>query len=130
MGAVSAMQTSRHDTPMVQTLLPPALAKNARTGHPFPDRERKKREGGPPAPSLYYYRARYYDPALGRFISEDPIGFASQDTNLYRYVWNSPTSFRDPSGTWGGGVIGGACAGVGLGWGGSSTGSAALGVFT
>ncbi|NJR32299.1 MAG: RHS repeat-associated core domain-containing protein [Chamaesiphon sp. CSU_1_12] len=47
---------------------------------------------------LYYYRARYYDPSLGRFISEDPIGFSAGDTNLYRYVGNSPTNFTDPSG--------------------------------
>jgi RHS repeat-associated protein len=47
---------------------------------------------------LYYYRARYYDAGLGRFISEDPIGFSAGDTNLYRYVNNSPTNFTDPSG--------------------------------
>jgi RHS repeat-associated protein len=47
---------------------------------------------------LYYYRARYYDPSLGRFISEDPIGFSAGDTNLYRYVNNSPTNFTDPTG--------------------------------
>jgi RHS repeat-associated protein len=47
---------------------------------------------------LYYYRARYYDPGVGRFISEDPIGFGAGDTNLYRYVNNSPTNFTDPSG--------------------------------
>ena len=47
---------------------------------------------------LYYYRARYYDPGLGRFISEDPIGFSAGDTNLYRYVNNSPTNFTDPTG--------------------------------
>lgn len=35
---------------------------------------------------LYYYRARWYDPVTGRFISSDPIGFAGGDTNLYRYV--------------------------------------------
>jgi RHS repeat-associated protein len=46
----------------------------------------------------YYYRARYYDPTVGRFISEDPIGFAAGDTNIYRYVGNSPTDFVDPSG--------------------------------
>ena len=34
---------------------------------------------------LYYYRARYYDPAIGRFISEDPIGFGG-GTNFYAYV--------------------------------------------
>ncbi len=47
---------------------------------------------------LYYNRARYYNPTWGRFISEDPIGFAGGDTNLYAYVWNSPANFTDPSG--------------------------------
>jgi RHS repeat-associated protein len=47
---------------------------------------------------LYYYRARYYDSGLGRFISEDPIGFSAGDTNLYRYVNNSPTNWTDPTG--------------------------------
>ncbi len=47
---------------------------------------------------LYYYRARYYDPALGRFISQDPIGFSAGDANLYRYVGNRVDVFIDPSG--------------------------------
>ncbi len=47
---------------------------------------------------LYYLRARYYSPLLGRFISEDPLGFAGGDANLYAYVGNSPTSFIDPFG--------------------------------
>jgi RHS repeat-associated protein len=47
---------------------------------------------------LYFYRARYYDPQSGRFVGPDPIGFASGDTNLYRYVGNSPTNFVDPLG--------------------------------
>ncbi len=47
---------------------------------------------------MYYYRARYYDAGLGRFISEDPIGFGGSDFNLYRYVGNSPISFVDPLG--------------------------------
>lgn len=46
----------------------------------------------------YFYRARYYDSAVGRFLSEDPIGFEARDTNLYRYVGNSPTNYTDPSG--------------------------------
>uniref|UniRef100_UPI00286C90AB RHS repeat-associated core domain-containing protein n=1 Tax=Chamaesiphon sp. OTE_75_metabat_556 TaxID=2964692 RepID=UPI00286C90AB len=46
----------------------------------------------------YYYRARYYDAAVGRFISEDPIGFNASDGNLSRYVGNSTTNFIDPSG--------------------------------
>jgi len=47
---------------------------------------------------LYFYRARYYDPRLGRFTSEDPLSFAAGDPNLYRYVGNSPLAFTDPSG--------------------------------
>ncbi len=39
-----------------------------------------------------------YDPTIGRWISEDPIGFAGGDPNLYRYVGNSPTNATDPSG--------------------------------
>ena len=47
---------------------------------------------------LYYYRARYYDPAVGRFLTPDPSGLATGDTNLYRYVGNNPASLVDPSG--------------------------------
>ena len=44
-----------------------------------------------PETGLYYYRARYYDPKAGRFISEDPIGLAG-GTNLYTYVDNNPAN--------------------------------------
>ncbi len=47
---------------------------------------------------LYYYRARWYDPAIGQFISEDPLGFGAGDANLHRHVGNSPVTFVDPSG--------------------------------
>jgi len=47
---------------------------------------------------LYYYRARYYHPVLQRFMSEDPIGFAGGDVNLYAYVGNAPVNFVDPLG--------------------------------
>jgi RHS repeat-associated protein len=50
------------------------------------------------ATGLYYYRARYYDPTTQRFLSEDPIGFAAGDANLYSYVFNDPTNLTDPSG--------------------------------
>lgn len=47
---------------------------------------------------LYYYRARYYDPIKGRFISKDPISFAGGDVVLYGYVLNNPINRIDPSG--------------------------------
>ncbi|MCD9127655.1 RHS repeat-associated core domain-containing protein [Luteimonas fraxinea] len=47
---------------------------------------------------LYYYRARYYSPELGRFISEDPIGMAGGDINFYAYVGGDPISYSDPLG--------------------------------
>jgi RHS repeat-associated protein len=46
---------------------------------------------------LYYYRARYYDPKVGRFLSRDPLGLAA-GPNPYTYVENSPTNYLDPSG--------------------------------
>jgi RHS repeat-associated protein len=47
---------------------------------------------------LQYNRARWYDPQTGRWISEDPIGFAAGDANLARYVGNGVTYATDPSG--------------------------------
>ncbi len=47
---------------------------------------------------LYYYRARYYDSTRSRFVSEDPIGLAGGDANLYAYALNGPTRFVDPIG--------------------------------
>jgi len=58
----------------------------------FTGRDRDRESG------LQYYRARYYDPKTGNFISQNPIGFAAGDANLYRYVGNGPTNERDPSG--------------------------------
>jgi RHS repeat-associated protein len=51
-----------------------------------------------PELGIYYYRARWYDPSSGRFISQDPIGFSAGDVNLYRYVGNAPGDASDPSG--------------------------------
>lgn len=47
---------------------------------------------------LYYYRARYYSPAIQRFISEDPIGLYGGDFNLYAYTRNNPIRYFDPWG--------------------------------
>jgi RHS repeat-associated protein len=47
---------------------------------------------------FYYYRARHYDAAMGRFLSEDPIGLIG-GPNRYAYVQGNPVNLRDPSGT-------------------------------
>ncbi len=44
-----------------------------------------------------YYRARYYDPNSGRFLSEDPINFRA-GINFYSYVHNRPILSKDPKG--------------------------------
>jgi RHS repeat-associated protein len=46
---------------------------------------------------LYYYRARYYDPLFGRFLSEDPVRFETGN-NFYRYVFNDPIDLVDSEG--------------------------------
>lgn len=46
---------------------------------------------------MYYNRARYCDPSLGRFISRDPIGMRD-NVNLYSYVGNSTVGYVDRMG--------------------------------
>ena len=46
---------------------------------------------------IMYYRARYYDPGTGRFISRDPIGYVD-GMSLYEYVRSSPVNWLDPFG--------------------------------
>ncbi|EPZ51394.1 RHS repeat-associated core domain protein [Bacteriovorax sp. BAL6_X] len=46
----------------------------------------------------YNFRNRYYNPGAGRFMSEDPIGLGGDDTNFYRYVFNSSLLKIDPYG--------------------------------
>ena len=46
---------------------------------------------------LYYYKARFYSPALGRFLQTDPIGY-KDDQNLYAYVGSNAVNRTDPSG--------------------------------
>jgi RHS repeat-associated protein len=47
---------------------------------------------------LYFYRARYYSPLLGRFINEDPLGFQGGNVDLYGYAFDNPLNWIDPSG--------------------------------
>jgi RHS repeat-associated protein len=48
----------------------------------------------------YQFGRRYYAPTDGRWASQDSLGFAAGDTDLYRYVYNDPANARDPSGLW------------------------------
>jgi RHS repeat-associated protein len=64
---------------------------SSRTRYSYTGRERD------PDTGLLYYRARFYDPQTGRFISEDPIAFEA-GYNWYQYVENNPISFSDPLG--------------------------------
>jgi RHS repeat-associated protein len=65
---------------------------NFRNSYTYTGREWDKETG------LYYYRARFYDPMDGRFISKDPIGFKGGDMMLYGYVQNNPINLVDPKG--------------------------------
>ena len=66
---------------------------------------------------LFYYRARWYDPNGGRFLSEDPLGFAAGDTNVSHYAENNAPNRIDPSGLDSVflACVGGACTGLGHG---------------
>jgi RHS repeat-associated protein len=72
------------------------------------------------ADDLYYFRARYYDPQLGRFISEDPLG-VDAGLNLYAYVDGDPVNYKDFSGKYtvaigiGIRIVGGRAAGAAIG---------------
>ncbi len=51
------------------------------------------------ATGLMYFRARWYNPETGRWLSKDPIGI-SGGLNLYEAFGSSPVNYRDPSGLW------------------------------
>src|SRR5262249_43785324 len=47
---------------------------------------------------LYFFRFRWFSPTLGRWLDDDPLGFAAGDSNLYRYAGNNPPNGVDPNG--------------------------------
>lgn len=83
-----------------------------RNSYTYTGREYDKETG------LYYYRARYYDPMEGRFVSKDPLNFKG-GINVYSYVENNAVNFTDPTGLvrWSGRLYGAAgISGVGAGF--------------
>jgi len=74
---------------------------------------------------------RVQDPATGRWISPDPIGFRAGDPNLDRYVGNAPTNATDPTGEWAwvpiGAAVGAVAGGAAAWWEGCGWGQIALG---
>lgn len=56
-----------------------------------------------PETGLYYLRARWHDPKVGRFLTEDPFGIAQLPQSVQRYVYafNNPVNLIDPLGLWG-----------------------------
>jgi RHS repeat-associated protein len=67
------------------------ISTDFRNDYAYTGREWDKETG------LYYYRARYYDPMEGRFVSKDPIGFDG-GINIYNYVGSNPVNYIDPLG--------------------------------
>ena len=51
-----------------------------------------------PLTGMTHHQFRWYDPQLGKWISEDPLGFAAGDINTTRYVANAPLTYTDPTG--------------------------------
>ena len=84
-----------------------SITENVANPYAYTSRELDQENG------LYHYRARTYNPQTGRFLQQDPIGFAAGDANFYRYVFNNPQNFTDPSGFAANYVAGGAIRLVG-----------------
>jgi len=52
-----------------------------------------------PETGLYFLRARYYDPSIGRFLTVDPLrGSMTINSNPYQYAFANPVRYTDPSG--------------------------------
>src|SRR5690606_22492877 len=76
-----------------EVLNPPAISINSSpVSYGFTGREFDSESG------LNYNRARSYNASVGRWQSQDPSGLDGSDLNYYRYVWNAPLRYVDPTG--------------------------------
>lgn len=87
-GATGALAATYEHTPFGETISASGTPANV---YRFKGREYDAESG------LYFMRARYYDPQLGRFNSEDPIGLAG-GINSYAFAGNDPVNNIDPYG--------------------------------
>ncbi|MFF1817270.1 polymorphic toxin-type HINT domain-containing protein [Kribbella sp. NPDC058245] len=109
-GGASALLTDRQGSVVARTVPgtstvaaeytygPYGTSRSSLTGDPSPVRYTGRESGAGVPKGLQFQRARWYDPATGRFLSEDPAGFDAAGPNLYSYVDGDPVDATDPTG--------------------------------
>jgi len=93
----SVLGLSGHDGTVLQTIAYDPFGNKISSGSATNDTLFFTGREQDPDTGLYYYRARYYDPTLGRFLTQDPKGLAA-GVNFYAYANNNPINANDPYG--------------------------------